>query len=38
VTVFGRLEVGPLWDRGAVISLYRLEADWVGIDRSYFGD
>jgi hypothetical protein len=39
VTVFGTLEVGPLWDnRGRVTSLYRMEADFLGIDGSLFGD
>ncbi|MFN8094116.1 MAG: DUF3299 domain-containing protein [Vicinamibacteria bacterium] len=38
VTVFGILDVGPLWERGRVVSLYRLEADFLGIDESWFGD
>jgi hypothetical protein len=36
--VFGTLEVGPLWDKGRVTSLYRMEADFLGIDGSLFGD
>jgi hypothetical protein len=38
VTVFGTLEVGPLWDKGRVTSLYRMEADFLGIDGNLFGD
>lgn len=38
VTVFGTLEVGPLWDKGRVTSLYRLEADFLGLDATWFGD
>jgi hypothetical protein len=38
VTVFGGLEVGPLWDTGRVTSLDRMDADFLGIDGSQLGD